>query len=131
MDEVFAAFHARFAPFFHRREVRERSARYLRGLLGPVERKNGWQLAEAVGEADPQGMQRLLYAARAGIESTHAQAVRRSGLRQTRYIGLARTHLQHIATAAALNLIRLGEWWAGTPLGSTRHSHFAALRPAA
>jgi hypothetical protein len=63
-DEAFAAFHARFAPFFYRREVRERSARYLRGLLGPVERKNGWQLAEAVGEADPQGMQRLLYAAR-------------------------------------------------------------------
>ena len=37
--EAFAAFHARFAPFFSRREVRERSARYLRGLLGPVERK--------------------------------------------------------------------------------------------
>src|SRR3989475_10249038 len=63
-DEAFAAFHARFAPFFYRREVRERSARYLRGLLGPVERKNGWQLAEAGGETDPQGMQRLLYAAR-------------------------------------------------------------------
>ena len=74
---------------------------------------------------------RTHYAARAGIESTHAQAVRRSGLRQTRYIGLARTHLQHIATAAAINVIRLGEWWAGAPPGSTRHSHFAALRPAA
>jgi hypothetical protein len=44
-DEAFLTFHARFAPFFPRREVRERSARYLRGLLGPVERKNGWQLA--------------------------------------------------------------------------------------
>src|SRR5437899_8250335 len=63
-DQAFAAFHARFAPFFYRREVRERSALYLRGLLGPVERKNGWQLAEAVGDCDPQGMQRLLYAAR-------------------------------------------------------------------
>lgn len=62
--EAFAAFHARFAPFFARKEVRERSGRYLRGLLGPVERKNGWQLAEAVGERDPQGMQRLLYEAR-------------------------------------------------------------------
>src|SRR5712691_3338486 len=58
-DEAFAVFHARFAPFFYRREVRERSARYLRGLLGPVERKNGWQLAEAGGETDPQGMQQL------------------------------------------------------------------------
>ena len=44
---AFAAFHARFAPFFYRREVRERSARYLRGLLAPVERKNGWQLARS------------------------------------------------------------------------------------
>ena len=74
---------------------------------------------------------RAQYAARAGIESTHAQAVRRSGLRQARYIGLARTRLQHIATATAINVIRLGEWWAGTPPGRTRHSHFAALQPAA
>ena len=59
-DELFAAFHARFAPFFSRAEVRERSRRYLRALLGPVERKNGWQLAEAMGEADPNGAQRLL-----------------------------------------------------------------------
>jgi SRSO17 transposase len=57
---AFEAFHARFAPHFARREARGRSARYLRGLLGPVERKNGWQLAEAAGERDPQGMQRLL-----------------------------------------------------------------------
>src|SRR5229473_31853 len=68
-DEAFAAFHARFAPFFYRREVRERSARYLRGLLGPVERKNGWQLAEAGGEPDPQGMQRLLSAARGDADA--------------------------------------------------------------
>jgi SRSO17 transposase len=63
-DEAFASFHARFALYFVRREARERSARYLRGLLGPVERKNGWQLAEAAGERDPQGMQRLLFEAR-------------------------------------------------------------------
>jgi len=74
---------------------------------------------------------RVQYAARAGIESAHAQAVRRSGLRQARYIGLARTHLQHIATAAAINIIRLGEWWAGTPPGTTRRSHFADLQLAA
>lgn len=59
----FAAFHERFSARFVRAEVRERSARYLQGLLGPVERKNGWQLAEAAGERDPAGMQRLLYAA--------------------------------------------------------------------
>lgn len=60
---AFTAYHARFAPYFARSEARERSGRYVRGLLGPVERKNGWQLAEAAGEADPNGMQRLLYEA--------------------------------------------------------------------
>jgi SRSO17 transposase len=55
LDEV----HARIGPSFHRREMRERARRYLAGLLGHVERKNGWQLAEAVGEAGPQGVQRL------------------------------------------------------------------------
>ena len=63
-----------------------------------------------------------------GIEGTHAQGIRRCGLRQARYIGLAKTHLQHIATAAALNLVRLGEWWAETPQAQTRHSPFARLQ---
>ena len=73
---------------------------------------------------------RQQYAPRAGIESTHAQGIRRSGLRQTRYIGLAKTHLQHLATAAALNFVRLGEWLAGTPRARTRCSSFAALKAA-
>jgi len=68
------------------------------------------------------------YAPRAGIEGTHAQGIRRCGLRQARYIGLAKTHLQHIAPAAALNLVRLGEWWAGTPHAKTRCSPFARLK---
>jgi SRSO17 transposase len=51
--------HARIGGSFHRREMRERVRRYLVGLLGYVERKNSWQLAEAVGEAGPQGVQRL------------------------------------------------------------------------
>ncbi len=55
------------------------------------------------------------YAARAGIEGTHAQAIRRCGLRQCRYIGLAKTRLQHVLTAAAINLVRVAEWHAGTP----------------
>ncbi len=62
-QEQFLAFHARFAPYFYRAEVRERSLVYLQALLDRVERKNGWQLAEAMGEADPDGAQRLLYAA--------------------------------------------------------------------
>ena len=74
---------------------------------------------------------RASYAARAGIEGTHAQAVRRCGLRRCRYLGLAKTHLQHVITAAAVNLVRLAEWFAGTPDGKTRCSRFAALQLAA
>ena len=69
------------------------------------------------------------YAARAGIEATHAQAIRRCGLRRSRYIGLAKTHLQHVITAVAVNLVRLGDWWNGIPLAPTRCSRFAALKP--
>ena len=58
-----ADLHARIAGRFARSEARERAARYLAGLLDRVERKNGWQLAEAIGEAGPRGVQRLLSAA--------------------------------------------------------------------
>jgi SRSO17 transposase len=54
------ALHARIAPRFRRAEPRRRALTYLRGLLSPVERKNGWQLAEEGGEGTPDGMQRLL-----------------------------------------------------------------------
>jgi SRSO17 transposase len=52
------------APRFERAEPRQRAMRYVRGLLSSIERKNGWQLAEVVGEATPDGMQRLLNTAR-------------------------------------------------------------------
>lgn len=55
--------HRRIGHRFARSEARERAKRYLVGLLGRVERKNGWQLAEAIGESDPQGVQRLLNSA--------------------------------------------------------------------
>jgi len=71
---------------------------------------------------------RARYAARAGIEGTHAQGVRRCGLRQARYLGLAKTKLQHSCTAAALNLVRVGAWLAETPRATTRRSPFAALQ---
>jgi transposase len=74
---------------------------------------------------------RASYAARAGIEGTHAQAIRRCGLRRCRYLGLAKTHLQHVITAVAVNLVRVAEWLAGTPVARTRCSRFAALQLAA
>ena len=52
--------HERIAGRFVRREPRQRALAYLRGLLGSVERKNGWQLAEYAGDATPDGVQRLL-----------------------------------------------------------------------
>jgi len=59
-----AAVHERIAPRFARAEPRRRALAYLEGLLGGVERKNGWQLAEHAGERTPDGMQRLLSTAR-------------------------------------------------------------------
>ena len=54
------ALHERIAGRFGRREPRQRALAYLKGLLGSVERKNGWQLAEYAGDATPDGVQRLL-----------------------------------------------------------------------
>ncbi|MGO8950448.1 MAG: IS701 family transposase [Ktedonobacterales bacterium] len=62
-SQALAEIQSRIAPRFARVEVRERAGRYVFGLLDRVERKNGWQLAEAMGETGPQGAQRLLNAA--------------------------------------------------------------------
>ena len=59
--DEFTAFHTRFGHLFSRSESREQAVKYLRGLLSSVERKNSWQMAEAVGDAIPDRMQRLLY----------------------------------------------------------------------
>lgn len=50
----------RIGPHFLRAEARTRAGRLVRALLAPVERKNGWQLAEAMGERSPHGPQRRL-----------------------------------------------------------------------
>jgi transposase len=70
---------------------------------------------------------RQLYAKRAGIEGTLSQDVRVFGLRRSRYIGLAKTHLQQVASAAALNLDRLAAWFIHRPRAHTRVSRFSAL----
>jgi transposase len=67
------------------------------------------------------------YARRAGIEGTISQGVRRCGLRRSRYVGLARTHLGHALSAAALNFARTADWLAGVPRAGTRTSPFALL----
>jgi len=67
------------------------------------------------------------YDKRAGIEGTLSQGVRTFGLRQCRYRGLPKTRLQHLATAAAINIDRLAAWLDGRPHAHTRTSRFAAL----
>jgi transposase len=75
---------------------------------------------------------KALYAIRAGVEGTISQGVRAMGLRRSRYIGQERTHLQHVATAAAINIVRLMRWLNGQPHARTRLSPLVRLlRPAA
>jgi transposase len=67
------------------------------------------------------------YAVRAGIESTHAQGVRRCDLRHARYRGLPKVRLQHLLIAAALNLVRVAAWLADEPRAPTRQSSYVRL----
>jgi transposase len=69
-----------------------------------------------------------VYGLRAGVEGTISQGTRSFGLRHARYRGLAKVHLQHVATAAAMNIDRVTAFLEGRPLESTRTSRFAALR---
>ena len=78
--------------------------------------------------ASEEGQQ--LYKRRAGVEGTLSQGVRAFGLRRTRYWGLAKTHVQHVAIAAAINIDRLVAWLDERPRAMTRLSRFAALAPA-
>ncbi len=67
------------------------------------------------------------YKARAGVEGTIAQATHVTGIRRARYTGLARTRLEHLAAATAINLIRLDAWWTSTPIDRTRTTHLQRL----
>jgi SRSO17 transposase len=63
-DQKLEQLHGRITPRFARSEPRERALSYLRGLLSEVKRKNGWQMAESLGETTPYGTQRLLNGSR-------------------------------------------------------------------
>jgi transposase len=67
------------------------------------------------------------YALRAGVEGTIRQATTVTGLRRARYKGLAKTHLDHVTAATALNLIRVHAWGNGHPLDRASSSHLARL----
>ncbi len=67
------------------------------------------------------------YHARTGIEGTIAQAVHGRDMRRAHHHGLAKTHLQHQLTAAAINLTRIDAWLAWIPRAKTRASHLRRL----
>jgi transposase len=71
------------------------------------------------------------YKRRAGIEGTISQGTRSFELRKARYIGLPKTHLQHVFIAAAINVTRAVSWLMENPKAKTRHSRFAAIALAA
>ena len=119
--------HRRIGHRFARSEARERVKRYLAGLLGRVERKNGWQLAEAIGERDPQGVQRLLNSAEwdadevrddlreyvlehLGDEETGVLIVDETGFlkKGEKSVGVAR---QYTGTAGTRSTAKLGCFW--------------------
>jgi transposase len=67
------------------------------------------------------------YSLRSGVEGTISQGVRGFQLRQCCYLGLAKTRLQHILIAAAMNLERIYAWLEEIPFAQTRQSHFAKM----
>ena len=71
------------------------------------------------------------YALRSGVESSLSQGIRRCAVRQGRYRGLARTHLQPLLTATAMHIVRVIAWLKDEPLGERRRQpgHFARLAP--
>jgi transposase len=79
--------------------------------------------------ADPTWIER--YRRRAGVEGTLSQGVRAFGMRRSRYVGLAKTGLQQVCTAAAINVSRVVHWLHGRPRAKTRVTRFAALAAAA
>lgn len=82
-------------------------------------------------QAPPEFKQR--YALRAGVESTISQGARRFALRRSRYMGLARTHMQQTINATAMNVVRVVHWLRGKPAGAHKRKagRFARLEPAA
>jgi transposase len=71
------------------------------------------------------------YALRSGVESRLSQGIRRFHLRQSRSLGLARTHLQHLLTAVAMHVVRVIAWLRDEPVGERRRKpgHCARLAP--
>jgi transposase len=106
-----------------------RRTEYLRRTL-TVRPEAQYRALQAARERQATAEFATLYGLRAGIEGTISQAVRACGVRRSRYVGQAKTHLGHVLTAVAINLQRIDAWLTDTPRSRTRHSSFARLMAA-
>lgn len=88
-----------------------------------------YQALQAVRQQQQTEDWKLRYNKRAGIEGTLSQGIGVFGLRRSRYLELPKTHLQHLLTSAAINLVRMVAWLQDKPPVQTRTSRFAALIP--
>lgn len=96
-----------------------------------IQRQAAYEALQAARRRQKEETFREQYAARAGVEGTVSQGVAVADLRRARYVGLAKTRLQHIFTALGMNMLRLGAWWAEAPPARTRVSPFGKLAPTA
>jgi transposase len=99
-----------------------RSARGPRSIV--VRTQAAYAALQAARQHQATATFKTQYTARAGIEGTLSQGVRVGDLRRARYLGLTKTHLQHVLTATGLNVLRLGAWLAERPRAPTRRSPF-------
>jgi transposase len=124
-EVIHVAFDARTCQACSVRSLCTRSQREGRNLqLRPREQHEALQRARAEGKSDEFKQK---YKLRMGIEGTISQGVRGFGLRRTRYIGLAKAHLQAVAIAAAINLCRFSDYLCGARPVHSVISPFAAL----
>lgn len=105
--------------------TRSTSPRVGRQLTVPPREVHHAQLTARATQNTPDWQVR--YARRAGVEGTIRQGIAMTGMRRARYRGLPKTRLEHVYSAVALNLIRLGAFWNGHPLDRTRTSHLTRL----
>lgn len=102
-----------------------RSLKQGRGLtLHPHET---FDVVQAARQRQTEAAFKQRYHKRAGVEGTVSQGVSAFGLRFARYRGLAKTHLQHLATAVAINIVRFFAWTVSQQHAQTRRSHLQKL----
>lgn len=96
-------------------------------VLGQFGLFRAWVYGLGAGKGDGWINRKEAYNVRAGVEGTISQAAHVLGARRSRYRGIDKTHLQHLAIAAAINLLRIANWLNEVPHSKTPSSHFARL----